>query len=382
MMNVAADKLILFFPNDIWREITSYLTPEEITNLKLVCKALYKTLNSAELDMLWMPFLNRLHAIDPTVSVNVKQGEIQKNFVDSIKKAFQGQQEEIGLFRHAFNRMKHRTDFDPLSAVQNTMKNNLSLIEKSLNEIDKLDPSLSLLARLEKTDAILNELNSELIKIIIKIHMSYQHLSNKLKLHGANFSFTRIPSQIFYDPEYHQFWPTIGFLDCARQKIRFLGEGIHICTKLQELDVFGNQLVTLPKTLESSPSLHVIRCGENNLTSLSNIPASCSVLFAGANNLTEISQDLKEKFGENWAKIMMVLQKRTPRKMDFPSLPCEFSDDEPEDSENESSAFFKFTSYLYEYLPSFLTKKRKNLKQETTESSMDAPKRSKPNNKK
>lgn len=384
----ANQSTIFLMPRDIWGIIASYLTLDEIANVKLACKSLYKSLNDTALDSIWMPFLKRLQIMDPSISVNIPAGKIRENFLEAAKKVSQDQKEEIELFKESLKKMQGT--LIPIY-IQNTATRNIAILEKKLKEIANLDLSLRGLVLLEKSHSILNALNADLIENIIK------KLNNKfmkkvtsdsdfsedqfsagaiLKLKGEDYSLTRIPSEIFLHPDYQLFWQSRGSLDCTGQKIRFIGEGIDVCTNLQGLHISKNQLVALPQSLASLKNIQAIRCTDNELTSLPNIPDSCTALFVAQNYLTEIPQGLKDKFGEEWSEIMLVLQKTKPRTMIMPSLPKEPIVELVEDTTIVS----KVASSLSGYMPSFIMKRKKeeSLKEETTESSVDIAKKMKP----
>lgn len=362
MKNQSADPLILFFPLEIWWEITSYLEPEEIANLKLVCKTFREHLSASALDSIWMPFLNRLHAIDPTISVKVPTGKVQEHFLQVIKTVAQHQHDEIDELFQTYS----FTGNEPQEWSIDD-----DIIKRKLKEIDVVKSSQPTLVNLEKIDYLLNELNAKLIKGVLKNNLSEDHL----ELTSSVCYLTRIPTQIFLHPSYQSFWEDLIALDCAGQGIRFIGEGIKICASLQHLDISRNQLFALPQALASLEELLSVECANNNLTDLSSIPTSCEMVSTAFNYLWKIPKHLEDKFGEEWARAQLTIQKRKPRKMVIPLFSEECNQIKINDTKYDSSHSMvrNITSYLYGYIPFFITKQKQtqNPNGEPVKSDMD-----------
>lgn len=71
-------------PDEIWGEIAQYLEPNDLQALRLVCK---QFLTHQDRDSLWQPLLNRLHALDNTITVTPVPGAlIRDTFINGFLK--------------------------------------------------------------------------------------------------------------------------------------------------------------------------------------------------------------------------------------------------------------------------------------------------------
>ncbi len=355
MLDLNAKHRMLFFSHNIWREISSYLEPAEIRNLKLLCKAFNNSFTALELEGIWLPFLNRLQVIDPSISLQFSKGPIQLHFLTCLQKINTQQQNEISYFQHQLEESS-----DSLQAV---------IVAQKLQEIAEIDNPAMTLHKIEKRHRTLNDLNADLIEIAIQEQLPDDNALDSLNLNGTDFAVTRLPACIFKDPQYKEVWQNLKSLNCENQEIYMVSKEIRMCRSLQFLYLSNNNLDALPGEITECRKLLSLTCDNNKLkflplhlnlledvqtlsfvgnglTSLPSIPESCSVLFVARNCLHELSEELEEQFGAEWSEITLQNQKKR-------ALPI-ILDDEPTDKKVKVSTHISlFFSGLYNKVTSF-----------------------------
>ena len=87
---------------EIFQLILSFLTPVEQQDLRLICKTWKFTIDSDMFDVFYMPFLNRLKKLDPSISVIAPHPTdpahthwIKNRFLEAFNKIVMAQIEEI-----------------------------------------------------------------------------------------------------------------------------------------------------------------------------------------------------------------------------------------------------------------------------------------------
>lgn len=327
-----ANELILHFPIDIWKEIAAYLTPDEIASLKLACKTFNTSLSDPKLDSVWMPVLNRLHKMDPTISVNIANGTILKAVHQGMKKIDAAQQDEIHFFQNMFKQgevyfkqIKNRGSLSPFKKA---------IIETSLQKISKFAEGVSL-GRLQMIDTILNELNANLIYDDIE---STWYKKKTKNLQTTAPMLTRIPSEIFENKDYEEFWGKLTGLDCSHQHIRFIPKEIKKCDGLSTVSFSDNKISFLPEALFECRYLLSVDCANNQLQTLPenierfqytsfnfqnnqlrSLPEVFNTIFQpdfDGNHLKQIPESLKTQFGEQWVEKTLSTQKKLTKEQD------------------------------------------------------------------
>ncbi|MBS0287669.1 MAG: hypothetical protein JSR17_10255 [Proteobacteria bacterium] len=117
-----------------------YFTQEEVARFRQICSlqnvSLNRALCSTKIDVLWEPFLNRLHKLDPYVSIkppyNGRQGPWRyERFVLGYEKISSKQAHEIAYFKeqhpHLAQEFLDTIDITGLSLLQQLEKTHVAL---------------------------------------------------------------------------------------------------------------------------------------------------------------------------------------------------------------------------------------------------------------
>lgn len=314
------------FPEDIWIEIARYLEPEELYTLQLVSKVF---LDLGSTDTLWQSLLNRLHAIDESISVNPRMGQ-------SIREAF------IEGFSLVKNHQRNEMNY--------LACNNLYIAPGFQNSLSDLE------AISEKLDAVNDALISTTLTEAIRIK------SQTLDL--TNLYLTRLSRKSLIEKGPIDFWQNLIILNCANNNISILPKWICKLPSLQELILNNNLLESLPESIGNLSTLESLELDSNRLQlitesivnlqqlnflwcqynyleslpeSISNMP-SLKGLYCKGNYLKSLPESICNKFYDDWSHQML----REQNLPDYDTSESEFSDemelDDPEEiDENEQN---------------------------------------------
>jgi hypothetical protein len=215
-------------PKEIWIEIAKYLGANDLEKFRYLCKAL--KVNIHKLDVLWQPFLNRLHAMDKSISLIPKNGQ-------TIREAF------IEGFNKIKIRLKKELDYITRQGYEYKESATLDLLEKINKDLDNRN---------------------------CKIIASY------LVYHPSTFisvlePISRVPAQLFKDPKYTQTWKEATTLDLSGNLLESLPEEMEICQNLTALDCKSNKFMHLPSVINKLPKLTIVNFSDNQLTEIPEI---------------------------------------------------------------------------------------------------------------
>ncbi|MGD9592736.1 MAG: leucine-rich repeat domain-containing protein [Candidatus Berkiella sp.] len=245
------DALLLDSLNDgIWASLASFLSLNEIQALKNTCSFLNVKLDN---DVVWQPFLNRLHHIDKTIPATVQTGQKCKDaFIAGLENVRTRQLAEIG-----FLRIKH--------AAQ---------IFANTPNIKQITPDQALnLGDLEAISAELDILNANIIASVIE-EQKEENNKSTLNLIGI----TRFPMALIKDPAYEGYWKNLKNLNLSGNFLNQLPSNIgNKLQSLKILDCSNNQLTELPSSIGKLKALQVLLCNNNQIRAL---PSSIGDLHA------------------------------------------------------------------------------------------------------
>ncbi|MBS0288558.1 MAG: hypothetical protein JSS07_00805 [Proteobacteria bacterium] len=250
---------MLNFTSDSILPIFNFLTQEEVFTLRLTCKTFNIAATSNEIIM---PFLNRLKAIDKTVSTLPPEDVMSttwcyERFIKEFNRLANSQAQEI-------------TDFLNVNAKSENdeIKNKISSF-KDLGAHNADNHHIQLRV-LEQRHAFLEDLNTALIQSMIDLN------STKLFLHDLNI--TRIPENLFTDPEYEDYWKKVQEIDCNNTSLQSLPQSLGHCQALKVLNCSVNKLKYLPESLGNCQALERIFCNCNQLEVLPESLGNCKAL--------------------------------------------------------------------------------------------------------
>jgi Leucine-rich repeat (LRR) protein len=286
LMPAYNDFIVNSFPQEIWLEFARYLEPQELYALQRVAKPL---MHLGGTDLLWQPLLNRVHAIDDTISTNVKpEQSIRQAFIDGFTLIKSTQQEEIdGL--SAFHKKLGKKHF--LKTTIHTNKTILTHLEATHGELEHFNRSLLV--------PVLAQAKVKALRII-----SFDYIG-----------ISRVPNDIFLNAEYTDLYKGVIGLSFDRNKIRKLPKSISALAALRVITFSHNFLQSLPDALGELKELRTLGCTENHLQLL---PESLSKLenfqnlICNRNDLQEIPASLIYKFGTEWADMTLKDQRKSP----------------------------------------------------------------------
>lgn len=224
-------------PSEIWIEIAKYLGPNDLENFRLVCKAI-NNLYSKNTDLLWQPLLNRLHAIDTTISVTPQPGKtIRETFIAGFNHVKQRQFDDINHLR--------MNDFLETDDVQ--------------TGFDHSTPTT--LDILEHRHEILINLNCKIIQKCID-----EQPGEMLSI-GESVAISLFPKEII-EGKNRPYFTNLRILRLSLSPIRTLPDNIDLCENLEELHCCESSIIKLPESLVNLKKLRVLCCHSNELTEL------------------------------------------------------------------------------------------------------------------
>lgn len=296
------DYHLLHLPEDVWQEICQFLEPSDINNLKLVSKSFKVAMDSPKLDAVWMPYLNRLHTLDPSISVVIpKDKTIQQVFVEGIKKIKKDQEAE---FRHFYayglevSSKSHEYRNILGMELHAILNKQTDMILDALSSMHDIDKSMGTLKILEANDRTLNKINEKLIEGKIA-----NLKDSTLDLSGRRL--TRLPAQIFQNKDTKDVLQQIQVLNLSNNQIRFIPKEIEHCVSLNELNCSDNKITFIPATIANCKELRSLNFHSNEIEELPqwlmNLTPDCIVDFK-SNKIQAIPLSLQMKFGVAWAK--------------------------------------------------------------------------------
>jgi hypothetical protein len=228
-------------PIEMFKEILKHFSPHEIAQLQRTCLILNTTISLEKFDVFYMPFLNELKRIDPSISVNppvpLEEHWIKSRFRRVLNEIAKDQKNEIAylnvLFKNGSNNSKVQEHVTALKQLRTP---------KTFQE-------------LKQTHMRLEQLNAAIIEQYIDTNSPVLNIPRK--------GITRFPSMLLEKPELQSYWKTLKTLNCSSNKLsRLCLDG---CTALNELFCGSNQLTTL---FVGSPILQGLNCNSNQLTTL------------------------------------------------------------------------------------------------------------------
>lgn len=223
-------------PEELWALIAGFLDldNDSLAKFKLICKTTYSASHQA---MILQPLYNRLYALDKTLPPILPkiEADVFAAFKEAFLKIQKSQEEEINYLK------KHHAQIIRLKSKYT-----------SVFQYNKPTSLTSLKAR----DAILDELNSDIITT--KIHIQLTDLSLN------NICITRLPITLFEKQGYLDFWKNLARLDCTGNQLTSLD--VRKLEALKELYCGENRLVIL--NVKNLKLLETLDCHANNITEL------------------------------------------------------------------------------------------------------------------
>ncbi|MBS0288563.1 MAG: leucine-rich repeat domain-containing protein [Proteobacteria bacterium] len=263
------------FTSDSIQSIFNFLTQEEIFALRLTCKTFNIVATS---NQIIMPFLNRLKAIDKTISTLPSEGMMSATWC---------YEHFIKEFNRLANSQANETkDFLTANASSNDdeIKNKIISLKDLEGNADNRHIQLSVL---EQKHRLLEDLNTTLIKPKINL--------NSTKLALRDLGITRIPESLFTQPEYEDYWKKLQEIDCTETSLQSLPQSLGDCQALKVLHCFKNKLKSLPESLGNCQGLQRLICNHNQLEALPESLGNCKTLqeiYCNANKLKSLPESL------------------------------------------------------------------------------------------
>ena len=246
--------------------ILSYLSPEDAASFKAVCRHLHKKAHSYQLDLFWQPYLNRLHAMDASVSV-----------VGPANTAWRSH-----CFNHSFTKIHARQLFEIEHFKTQIYEGKINLPAEMARRLVRL-PLTKTLSALEIRHQFLNEINAFLIAPFSSSD------SPSLWLQGC--SLTRIPE----DEEWLNYFKTLKSINCGGNQLQAFPRWIGECKSLKYLNLDNNQLEYLPESIGNCQKLKWLWIDNNRLKGLPESLGDCANLeriFASENQLLALPDSL------------------------------------------------------------------------------------------
>ena len=264
----------LWFPDEIWATIASFLDNDDLARFRLLCSTTQLVGSDA---LILQPLYNRLYAIDKTLPALLPQ-------------------EGAPLaFKHAFEKIQARQQFE----ISYLTQHHPHIMAKP-QYLQVLQESTTVSLRsLEAKSAVVDKINSEIIRARIDINSSSLNLNNAC--------ITRFSVTLFQEPAYTHFWQNLTHLSCSHNKLIALNvQGLAAlqtlwCNNnqltaldvqglmaLQKLDFNNNQLTTL--NAQGLTALQILWCNNNQFTAL-NVQelTALQVLYCHNNQLTTLN---------------------------------------------------------------------------------------------
>ena len=251
--NTATHNEGLWFPDEAWATIASFLDNEDLARFRQLCSA---TQFVGPDVFILQPHYNRLYAIDKTLPPLLPQEDTLAAFKKASEKVQANQQAEIAYLT------KHHPAIMAKREYVQVFQENTAVSLKSL----------------EAKSAVLDEINSEIITARIYV--------NRSSLNLTNVGITRLPVTLFQEPAYANFWQNLIHLSCSHNKLTALN--VQRLTALQKLNCHSNQLTTL--NVQGLAVLQELWCWGNQLSTL-NVQGlvALQVLECGKNQLTALN---------------------------------------------------------------------------------------------
>ncbi|MBS0288559.1 MAG: hypothetical protein JSS07_00810 [Proteobacteria bacterium] len=250
---------MLNFTSDTLLPIFNFLTQEEAFALRLSCKTFNVAVTSNEI---MMPFLNRLKAIDKTISTLPPEGVMStawcyERFIKEFNRLANSQANEtknflIGNARSSNDEIKNKI---------------ISLKDLKGRNADNHHIQLSVL---EQRHAFLEDLNTTLIQPKIDL--------NSTELDLTNLKISRIPESLFTQPEYQDYWKKLQKIDCSGSTLQSLPQSIGDCQALEELNCTVSKLKSLPESLGNCQALKQLYVTYSELEALPESLGNCQAL--------------------------------------------------------------------------------------------------------
>lgn len=231
--------LLLTFPPEVLGYIASYLTVEELEAFKLICSHFR---GIAQINSLWIPFLNRLKALMPDMAPIAETASYRAHFIENFERLAKRQMREIRYFQALIAQEEIECPAE---------------ITQALKEITK---PASKLKTLEARERLLDKINLELIYPLINV--------GSVELDLSHLGITRLPEALFTDEKLQGFWSKLTDLILDGNHLRRLPEGLGTCVALECLSAYANKLRALPKSLAKCQVLEHLTLYSNQLQSL------------------------------------------------------------------------------------------------------------------
>lgn len=223
-----------YLPNDLWREVAKFLSPKDYKALLLVSQ-FFNTKVSTTACFL-QPVYNRLYALDPSLPALLPIDEINAMncFCTAAEKILARHQVEVEYLQggmYAPNKMPSEY-------------------------LEKLHLRSATIEQLEENSAILDEVNSQIIRTNIDAAMTSTNL-------GLQFSrLTRFPESLIKEPIYAEYFKKLTSLDLTSNNIQNFD--FSSLDKLTTLDCSLNNL----QSFKIPSSLTDFMCAHNCIQEL------------------------------------------------------------------------------------------------------------------
>lgn len=242
MLNYTNTDIEFVLPHEIVAYIFSFLPEEEILNLKEVCKTFKGALESSDFDTLYMPFLNRLKTLDPSISV-LPPTPYHPHWIK-------------GRVKAEFERLVEiqTAEIAHLKALFKEGSDNLA-IQQHLDALMALKAPITL-QDLEKNHTVLENLNVAMIEDCIDPSSEVLDISNK--------GITRLPAILLFKPELQDFWKKLTTLNCSQNNIFTIA--LNNLSALEDFRCPFNKISRIK--VSGCPALTHFQCNNNLLNTL------------------------------------------------------------------------------------------------------------------
>jgi hypothetical protein len=237
-------------PEELWVNITQYLTANEVFSLKLLRQSMANLVSSSDYSALILqPYLNRLYQLDTHIKTSPAQGRVvHQRFIEGFNGIKIRQQLEIAylMAKHSNGRHQNLVARLPL-AVPKTLE------------------------ALEAADKVINDLNLAIIKSKININHRVLDLNNA--------GITRLPKELFDQQDYKAFWTNLTNFSCPNNFLSLLPKAMFNLPSMRVFHCHHNQLLTIPKEIGNCVALTDFDCSYNQLKTLPIELRKCKLLM-------------------------------------------------------------------------------------------------------
>jgi len=242
MLNYTSEFPEFVLPTEIVAHIFSFLPEHEIVALKQICKTFQGAVDSNAFDPLFMPFLNRLKALDPTISLLPPEP-----------------------YENHWVKMRVKAEFERTLSNQTAEIAHLKDLFKEGSEVPAIQEQLEALMALnaprtlqdlEKNHSVLEAINAAMLEAKID--------PAKTTLDISASGLTRLPLVSLNKSELQDFWKNLKILHCNQNSLFTLP--LANCTSLEKLNCAFNKISRI-KVASAAPLEH-FQCNNNLLTSL------------------------------------------------------------------------------------------------------------------